>query len=100
MLSFHLLFQYFCFGNVCIEIIATLLNTTQSLGRLRKQFHAYRGSRVLVTYHPAYLLRTPSAKRHVWDDMKMLRDRYVEWGGKYGTPTTVAEAATAANPVS
>jgi uracil-DNA glycosylase family 4 len=58
-----------CLGSVAAR---TLLKTTQSLGRLRKRFHAYRGSRVLVTYHPAYLLRTPSAKRHVWDDMKML----------------------------
>lgn len=58
-----------CLGSVAAR---TLLKTTQSLGRLRKQFHSYRGSRVLVTYHPAYLLRTPSAKRHVWDDMQML----------------------------
>ena len=58
-----------CLGSVAAR---TLLDTTQSLGRLRKQFHAYRGSRVLVTYHPAYLLRTPSAKKHVWEDMKML----------------------------
>lgn len=58
-----------CLGSVAAK---TLLKTTQSLGRLRKQFHSYRGSQVLVTYHPAYLLRTPSAKRHVWDDMKML----------------------------
>ena len=58
-----------CLGSVAAR---TLLQTTQSLGRLRKQFHLYRGSRVLVTYHPAYLLRTPSAKRHVWEDMQML----------------------------
>ncbi|MDA7924521.1 uracil-DNA glycosylase, partial [Mariniblastus sp.] len=58
-----------CLGSVAAR---TLLKTTQSLGKLRKQFHSYRGSRVLVTYHPAYLLRTPSAKRHVWEDMKML----------------------------
>ncbi len=58
-----------CLGSVAAR---TLLKTTQSLGRLRQRFHTYRGSRVLVTYHPAYLLRTPSAKRHVWDDMKML----------------------------
>ena len=58
-----------CLGSVAAK---TVLKTTQSLGRLRKQFHSYRGSRVLVTYHPAYLLRTPSAKKHVWDDMKML----------------------------
>lgn len=58
-----------CLGSVAAK---TLLQTTQSLGRLRRQFHNYRGSRVLVTYHPAYLLRTPSAKKHVWEDMKML----------------------------
>lgn len=58
-----------CLGSVAAR---TLLKTTQSLGKLRKQLHSYRGSRVLVTYHPAYLLRTPSAKRHVWEDMKML----------------------------
>ena len=58
-----------CLGSVAAK---TVLKTTQSLGRLRKRFHSYRGSRVLVTYHPAYLLRTPSAKKHVWDDMKML----------------------------
>ena len=49
-----------------------LLNTTQSIGKLRGQFHEYRGIRVLATYHPAYLLRNPGAKRQVWDDMKLL----------------------------
>ena len=58
-----------CLGSVAAK---SLLNTKQPLGRMRQQFHAYRGSRVIVTYHPAYLLRTPSAKRHVWDDMKLL----------------------------
>jgi DNA polymerase len=66
-----------CLGSVAAK---TLLKTTQSLGRLRKQFHSYRGSRVLVTYHPAYLLRTPSAKRHVWEDMKMLmKEMGIDW---------------------
>jgi DNA polymerase len=59
---------------VCLGSVAAkkLLNTNQSIGRLRRQFHAYRGSKVMVTYHPAYLLRTSSAKKHVWEDMKML----------------------------
>ena len=35
-------------------------------------FIKYRGSRVVVTYHPAYLLRNESAKKHVWEDMKLL----------------------------
>ena len=58
-----------CLGSVAAR---TLLKTTLSIGKLRRQLHDYRGSRVLVTYHPAYLLRTPSAKKHVWEDMKFL----------------------------
>ena len=58
-----------CLGSVAAR---TLLRTKLSIGRLRQKFHKYRGSRVIVTYHPAYLLRQPSAKRAVWDDMKML----------------------------
>lgn len=58
-----------CLGSVAAR---TLLKTTLSIGKLRRQLHSYRGSRVLVTYHPAYLLRTPSAKKHVWEDMKFL----------------------------
>ena len=50
----------------------TLLETTEAVGKLRQRFFTYRGSRVVVTYHPSYLLRNPSAKRHVWDDMLML----------------------------
>ncbi len=61
-----------CLGSVASK---TLLKTTESLGRLRRRFHVYRGSRVLVTYHPAYLLRTPSAKRHVWEDMQTADER-------------------------
>lgn len=58
-----------CLGSVAAR---TLLKTTESVGRLRGKFHQYRGSRVIVTYHPAYLLRTPEAKAKTWDDMKML----------------------------
>jgi len=58
-----------CLGSVAAK---TMLQTTQSLGRLRGRFHAWRGARLVVTYHPAYLLRNEGAKRHVWEDMKML----------------------------
>lgn len=58
-----------CLGSVAAK---SLLQTGKSIAQLRGTFHLYRGSRVIVTYHPAYLLRTPSAKRHVWDDMKLL----------------------------
>jgi len=45
---------------------------TQSLGSMRGRFHNYQDAKVIVTYHPAYLLRNPPAKRDVWDDMQML----------------------------
>jgi len=58
-----------CLGAVACQ---ALLRTTQSVGRLRGRFHDYRGIRVMVTYHPAYLLRSPEKKRDTWEDMKML----------------------------
>lgn len=61
-----------CLGSVAAQ---TLLETDVPIGRLRGSFHEYRGIPVVCTYHPAYLLRNPSAKRHTWDDMKMLMRR-------------------------
>lgn len=49
-----------------------LLDTQLSIGKLRGKFHSYRGVPVLCTYHPSYLLRNPSAKKEVWDDMQTL----------------------------
>jgi uracil-DNA glycosylase family 4 len=59
---------------VCLGAVAAraVLQSTESVGRLRGRFHSYRAAKVLVTYHPAYLLRTESAKRFVWEDMQML----------------------------
>ena len=65
---------------VCLGKFAMLelLNTppSQSIGRMRHKFHDYDGeqfqAKVVVTYHPSYLLRNPAAKKDVWDDMKML----------------------------
>ncbi|MCC9607311.1 uracil-DNA glycosylase [Blastopirellula sp. JC732] len=62
---------------VCLGKFAAqnLLQTEAAIGRLRGTFHEYNGAKVIATYHPAYLLRNPSAKRDVWEDMKMmLRD--------------------------
>jgi DNA polymerase len=50
----------------------TLLDSSLSIGRLRGRFHQYNGIPVLCTYHPAYLLRNPDAKREVWEDMQVL----------------------------
>ena len=54
----------------------TLLGTQTPISKLRGRFHDYGGIRLLPTYHPAYLLRNPSAKRHVWQDMQMLMKVY------------------------
>ena len=62
--------QFVCaLGGVAAQ---ALLDTTESVGRLRGTFHDYRGTRLIVTYHPAYLLRYPEHKRKTWDDMKRL----------------------------
>jgi DNA polymerase len=65
--------KFICCLGACAA--QNLLNTTQSASKLRGRFHDYRGMSVLVTYHPAYLLRNPAAKRDVWEDMKMLLAR-------------------------
>lgn len=51
-----------------------LLDTDQPIGRLRGMFHDAHGTKIMPTYHPAYLLRNPSGKRAVWEDMKKVRD--------------------------
>ena len=58
-----------CMGAVAAQ---NLLSTTTPIGRLRGTLHDYRGIKVVCTYHPAYLLRNPSAKKNTWEDMKML----------------------------
>jgi len=52
-----------------------LLDTQSSLGRMRGQVHAFGGLKtpVIVTYHPAYLLRKPEDKRKAWEDLKFAR---------------------------
>ena len=59
---------------VCLGAIAAkeLLSSKLSVGRLRGKMHAYRTSKVLVTYHPAYLLRNPDAKKAAWQDLQLL----------------------------
>ncbi len=58
----------------------TLLNTRTGIGLLRGDFHSYMGTPVLVTYHPAALLRSPALKRPVWEDMKKLKSFMEEAG--------------------
>ena len=50
-----------------------LLRTSEPITRIRGREFKYRDAILIPTYHPAYLLRTPSAKREVWEDMKRVR---------------------------
>lgn len=56
----------------------TLLGTEAPLGRLRGKLHRFGGlnTPLVVTYHPAYLLRTPADKRKAWEDLKFARSVY------------------------
>lgn len=58
-----------------------LLGVKTPLGKLRGDFHELQGVPVLVTYHPAALLRFPNYKRPTWEDMQMLRGKYDELVG-------------------
>ena len=51
----------------------SLLKTMDPITKLRGKQFDYRGAALIPTFHPAYLLRNPSAKREVWEDMKKVR---------------------------
>ena len=51
----------------------TLLRTDAPISRIRGTLFDYRGAKLIPTFHPAYLLRNPSSKREVWEDMKLVR---------------------------
>ncbi|MGI9553335.1 MAG: uracil-DNA glycosylase [Thermodesulfobacteriota bacterium] len=60
---------------VCLGSVATslLLKMKQPrMGDLRGQFHEYGNSKLMITYHPAALLRNPNFKKPVWEDMKVV----------------------------
>lgn len=52
---------------------AALLDTRKSLGELRGKVHTYGGIPLVVTYHPAALLRNPNWKKPAWDDVRIAR---------------------------
>jgi len=51
----------------------TLLRTQDPISRLRGRVYEFRGAQLVPTFHPAFLLRNPSSKREVWEDMKKVR---------------------------
>jgi len=61
----------------------TLIRTKTPISRLRGTFVEFRGIQLMPTFHPSYLLRNPSAKREVWEDMKRVRDELRQLGSRY-----------------
>ena len=51
----------------------SLLKTSEPISRLRGRVYDYRGVKLIPTFHPAFLLRNPSCRREVWEDMKKVR---------------------------
>jgi len=49
----------------------TLLKTDAPISRLRGRVHEYRGAKLIPTFHPSFLLRSPGYKREAWDDLKL-----------------------------
>lgn len=58
-----------CLGSIAAK---NLLDVDVPIGRLRGKVHDYRGMKVICTYHPAYLLRNPPAKKDAWADLQLL----------------------------
>lgn len=55
--------------------VQSILQTQEPIGRLRGREHHYAGVPVIVTYHPAYLLRSPADKALAWEDLCLARER-------------------------
>jgi uracil-DNA glycosylase len=62
-----------CLGRISAQ---SLLKTTATLGSMRGKVHDYRGIPLMVTYHPAALLRNPAWKVPTWEDVQQLRKIY------------------------
>lgn len=54
--------------------VQALLRSSEPIGRLRGQVHRYHDVPLVVTYHPAYLLRNPLDKARAWDDLRLALD--------------------------
>jgi uracil-DNA glycosylase family 4 len=68
---------------LCLGLTAAkgLLKKKESLGQLRKSVFEYEGAKVIVTYHPAALLRNPHWKKDSWEDLKKFRKMYEDISG-------------------
>lgn len=64
-----------CLGKFAADLLLQLKNTT--IAGMRGKTYRWRGAKLIVTYHPAYCLRSPSAKRPVWEDLQRLAQEYL-----------------------
>lgn len=64
-----------CLGKFAADLLLQLKNTT--IANMRGRTYRWRGAKLIVTYHPAYCLRSPSAKRPVWEDLQRLAQEYL-----------------------
>lgn len=72
-----------CLGNAAAQ---SVLKTKDKLGNLRGKFHSYGRAKLMVTYHPAALLRNPGFKKPMWDDMQLVIKELgiLKWASKPG----------------
>ncbi|MEX0928402.1 MAG: uracil-DNA glycosylase [Balneolales bacterium] len=69
-----------CLGRISAQ---TLLKNKESMKNMRGTFHPFMDKyELMVTFHPAALLRNPNWKKETWEDVQLLRKRYIELGGK------------------
>jgi len=71
-----------CLGSVAVQ---TLLETNRGISHFRGEWLDFRGRKLMATYHPAYLLRNPSAKGEVWKDLQKVM-AVLGLQGKKGLP--------------
>jgi DNA polymerase len=55
--------------------LRALLDVQLGITKMRGHWYTFRDIPIMPTFHPAYLLRSPAAKREVWDDMKAVLDK-------------------------
>lgn len=68
-----------CLGRIAAQI---LLDTKMTMGKMRGQWYEFGNAKMLVTYHPAALLRNPEWKKDSWEDLKALRREYDKHHGR------------------
>jgi DNA polymerase len=64
--------EFLCLLGKTAAVAILDVDPTASMGKVRGRWFDFRGIRTMVTYHPAYLLRTPAAKKDAWEDLKFL----------------------------